>query len=579
MRGVAGAIRPRPFRVRSNLAMIWRFHMQTAFATAAILLGVASASLAQNTYTVTNLVANDAIYEPLNLIDPLLSNGWGIAIRPPGAGGHFWISNAGTGTTTTYVGDVHSQNGRFTPLFQDSLKVVEIPVGSGVKIDGTPVSPVPQTTGQVYNYSSTDFVVSGENITAASKFIFVTGEGTISGWTEFRDANNVLHRQTKSVIMVDQSPLYDDDRLRFTGCAITDFASGNKLYVTNFTDRIVEVYDHLWQRVSIPADRFTYPGQPSDYTPWNVQMFHTGPNGEARLWVAYALREEPWEEDPAFGAIAEFDLDGRFIRRLFTAIDFDKAADSELRAPWGLAIAPPNFGPFGGKMLIANFGDGTIAVYDLVSGLFVDFLRDNLGRALSVDGVWGLTFGNGVALGDSNALYFAAGPNVELDGAFGTIRFTPDTFPTINDPPTSVRLCAGEVNATLSVNAPNPVRVHLQWQREISPGTWVNLSDGPLDGLGEISGSDTDHLFIEGAQGPATLRVLVSNDAGSLESTVVTLTLCAADFNCDGFINGDDYDSFATAFEAADLSADLNRDGFVNGDDYDAFAGSFELGC
>ncbi len=54
---------------------------------------------------------------------------------------------------------------------------------------------------------------------------------------------------------------------------------------------------------------------------------------------------------------------------------------------------------------------------------------------------------------------------------------------------------------------------------------------------------------------------------------------CAADFNNDGFVNGDDYDAFAGAFEAADMNADLNHDGFVNGDDYDAFASHFEAGC
>jgi len=54
---------------------------------------------------------------------------------------------------------------------------------------------------------------------------------------------------------------------------------------------------------------------------------------------------------------------------------------------------------------------------------------------------------------------------------------------------------------------------------------------------------------------------------------------CVADFNNDGFVDGDDYDAFADAFEAGNIAADLNNDGFVNGDDYDLFASAFESGC
>lgn len=54
---------------------------------------------------------------------------------------------------------------------------------------------------------------------------------------------------------------------------------------------------------------------------------------------------------------------------------------------------------------------------------------------------------------------------------------------------------------------------------------------------------------------------------------------CPADVNRDGFVNGSDYDDFASAFDVADRCADLNGDGFVNGDDFDAFADWFDQGC
>ncbi|MFA6045149.1 MAG: TIGR03118 family protein, partial [Phycisphaerales bacterium] len=407
-------------------------------------------------YTQTVLVANDPIYQPTILVDPLLQNGWGLALRPPGAGGHFWISNFGSGTTTTYVGDVHTPAG-FLPLQQDSLKVVGIALGSGVRVDGRPVADPPQPTGQVYNYSTSDFVVSGEGITGASKFIFVTGEGTISGWTEQTDSQGVLHRQTVSVIKVDQSPLFDDDRLRYTGCAVTDYPSGNFLYVTNYIEDVVEVYDHLWQRQTLPSGAFTYPGEPQDYKPFNIQYFRSGPNGEGRLWVAYAQAGDPWEQEANQGAVAEFDLEGNFIRRLLISPDFDGFADSELKNPWGLAFAPANFGPMSGMLLVANFGDGTIAAFDPATMRFVDYLRDDNGEPLIVDGIWGMVVGNGVRLGDSNAIYFAAGPNSEIDGTFGTIRLTSATCPVIaTQPVASVETCVGG-DAHVSVSAPGPV--------------------------------------------------------------------------------------------------------------------------
>src|ERR1700754_5048702 len=89
------------------------------------ILAVASSANAfaagPNAYIQTNLVANSARYNPTAFVDPNLVNGWGIALRPPGAGGHIWVSNAGTGTTTTYIGDVNG-----IPLHQDGLKMVPI---------------------------------------------------------------------------------------------------------------------------------------------------------------------------------------------------------------------------------------------------------------------------------------------------------------------------------------------------------------------------------------------------------------------------------------------------------------------
>jgi len=127
--------------------------------------------------------------------------------------------------------------------------------------------------------------------------------------------------------------------------------------------------------------------------------------------------EEPAADVPAPGAghVVAYDLDGRIVQEFTDA--------KRLNSPWGVAIAPPRFGAFGGALLVANFGDGTVAGFDLATGAFKDYLRDAAGKPIVIDKIWGLAFGNGVSLGDSDSLYFTAGPNDEQDGVFGRLRY------------------------------------------------------------------------------------------------------------------------------------------------------------
>jgi uncharacterized protein (TIGR03118 family) len=97
------------------------------------------------------------------------------------------------------------------------------------------------------------------------------------------------------------------------------------------------------------------------------------------------------------------------------------ATHGQLNAPWGIALAPPSFGRYGGALLIGNFGDGTINAFDMRSGNYMGTLRNSDGRPLQVDGLWGLAFGNGVLGQKTNTLFFAAGPNDEEGGSYGMI--------------------------------------------------------------------------------------------------------------------------------------------------------------
>jgi uncharacterized protein (TIGR03118 family) len=378
----------------------------------------------------TILVANDARYAPTVMVDPNLVNPWGIALRPPGIGGHIWLSNAGTGTTTTYIGDVGGK-----ALYQDGLKVIPIQVGAGW--DG--VTPA-QVTGQVYNAASdiagqpAEFWVSGAaadwrtgqpvpvgTISGPSKFVFVTLEGTINAW---RSGTNP--GMTEALVVKDMSGAYAQQQgLAYTpvltGVAMTTDAykvvggkavADNRLYVTDFANDRVMVFDNQWNDISHQV-QFQRPADlQTEFAPFNVQVL------DGQIYVAYAQTELPWEPgEPvravAAGRVVAYDRDGNIVQ--------DFADQLPMNAPWGLAIAPSSWGALGGKLLVGNFGDGSIAAYDRATGTFVDFLRDAKGQVIHIDGLWGLTFGNGVALGDANALYYAAGPRLEEDGLFGRL--------------------------------------------------------------------------------------------------------------------------------------------------------------
>jgi uncharacterized protein (TIGR03118 family) len=377
-----------------------------------------------NAYAKTILVANRPEIAPGAIVDPHLIDPWGLALRPPGVGGHIWISNAGNLSTSTYMGDVNG-----VPLHQDGLKIVYLASPLVSYEDG-----LANVTGQVYNAASDfrgqplEFPVSGPasnlsgssrvplgTISGAAKFVFVTTEGTIHAWragtSESMDA---------AVIVKDYSD-HGSDQLKalphlpaFTGVAMSTQPSGNRLYVTDFENRTIRVLDNRWNDITgrVPFARPS--GMPAEYSPYNIQLLGR------RLYVTYAVVDVDAEEAatdvpaPGAGHVVVYDLEGHIVQEL--------ADTGRLNSPWGLALAPADFGRFGGAVLVGNFGDGTIAAFDPESGVFRDYLRDAAGEPLVIDKLWGLAFGNGVSLGAADSLYFTAGPNDEQDGVFGRIR-------------------------------------------------------------------------------------------------------------------------------------------------------------
>ena len=189
-------------------------------------------------------------------------------------------------------------------------------------------------------------------------------------------------------------------------------AGGNRLFATDFRSNVIEVFTNQWKDVT-SSFHFQTPSTVGTFHPFNIAAL----NGH--LYVAYAMfdpaGDEGMEEEDGvgYGHVVEYNEDGTLVR------SFNDTG--KLNAPWGMAIAPAGFGRFGGALLVANLGDGTIAAFDQKTGNFMDFLRDAAGKEISIDRIWGLVFGNGVSLGDAHTLYFTAGPNDEYDGIFGKL--------------------------------------------------------------------------------------------------------------------------------------------------------------
>jgi uncharacterized protein (TIGR03118 family) len=294
-----------------------------------------------------------------------------------------WVADNGTGVATIYDG-----NGVKASL------VVTIPPPPG----GTPPS---APTGIVAS-TGNDFVVTKGTVSGASRFIFSTEDGTIAGWSPAVDATN-------AVIAVDNSA----SGAIYKGLALAGTGAGRFLYATDFHHNRVDVFDSSFHPVTT-AGGFMDPKLPDHYAPFGIQ------NILGNLYVTYAKQDDDAEDDvagPGFGFVNVFDANGNLIRRF--------ASRGVLNAPWGVALAPADFGRFSNRLLIGNFGDGRISAFDLATREFMGQLRTGPGEPLEIEGLWGIAFGNGVASQRPNWLFFSAGPGDEEHGLYGRIEAVP----------------------------------------------------------------------------------------------------------------------------------------------------------
>jgi hypothetical protein len=144
--------------------------------------------------------------------------------------------------------------------------------------------------------------------------------------------------------------------------------------------------------------------------------------------------------------VSLFEADGSFVRRLVSP-------GARLNAPWGVALAPADFGTLGGALLVGNFGDGKVHGYDATSGRFLGTVKDSTGSDVVAAGLWGIAFGNGAANQPRNTLFYAAGPAGETGGAYSRVDLG-STAPVLNQPPAvTLTVPAGTLSGTVALAA------------------------------------------------------------------------------------------------------------------------------
>jgi uncharacterized protein (TIGR03118 family) len=343
-----------------------------ALATALAVAVAAQAGAApSSSYASHNLVSDQAGLA--DHVDPNLVNAWGLASRVDSP---WWVANNAGNQATVYTADGNAFAPSGSPLV---VRVLNRP------------------TGVVAN-SGSSFSIGAGGTSAPALFLFGTEDGKILAWNQAVPAG-------QAVVAADRSA----GRAIYKGLAL----SGDRLYATDFHNGRVDVFDGSFRPVRTPG-AFVDGKLQHGFAPFGIRAIGS------RIFVTFAKQDTKGEDDlhgRGLGFVDAFDRNGRLLARV--------ARRGELNAPWGIALAPRNFGRFSGDLLIGNFGDGRINAFrQRPGGTFTPAgeLRTAAGKRLAIDGLWALQFGHGTANnGPANTLFFTAGPDDEAHGLFGTI--------------------------------------------------------------------------------------------------------------------------------------------------------------
>ncbi len=371
-------------------------------------------------FSFTTLVSDTAGTGAL-VVDPNLKNPWGVVF---GSTTPVWVANNHMETSTLYDG-----NGKPQPA-TPPLVVNTVPTGT-VTFD---------PTGIVFSGSATDFMVSAAGKSGPARFIFTGEGGMIAGWSPAVDVKNTVTMYPAAGA--------DSGGAIYKGLAIAKNGTASFLYATDFHNNKVDVFDATFVKQTPAAGAFVDSKLPAGYAPYGIQAIANGAGGAVQIYVAYAKQDAEAHDNvngAGLGIIDIFDASGTFIKQLIPA-------GGALNAPWGMALAPADFGTLSKMLLIGNFGDGKINSYDPATGVFVGAITDSAGAAFAMPGLWGIAFGNDNANQPHNTLFFAAGLNGEANGSYGRIDL--GAPPTLNAPPVvALTVPAGNLTGTVALSA------------------------------------------------------------------------------------------------------------------------------
>jgi len=333
-----------------------------------------------NEFRQTNLIS-DLTTVGAQVVDPNLKNPWGLAFGPATP---LWVADNGTSIAGVYP--VSPANP--TPMAQPSRLDVTLPPA-----DSSP-------TGQVFNPTN-DFVLTSKAGMGPALFIFSSEGGQIIAWSPVADppVNGKATAQVK----------FSSKTAVFKGLTIASTRFGTFLYATDFHNGRVDVFNSRFHLVHLPG-HFRDRHLPRGYAPFGIRAI------DGFIYVTYAKQDADRHDDVAglgHGFIDVFTAGGFLVKRLVSR--------GALDSPWGLEVAPEGFGPFGGKLLVGNFGNGRIHAYGLFSGRFDGTLRNQQHQPITNDGLWALQFGTATT-GGTGTLLFSAGLNGEADGLVGAIN-------------------------------------------------------------------------------------------------------------------------------------------------------------
>jgi uncharacterized protein (TIGR03118 family) len=343
----------------------YRLMALSILTSAALMLAVqvhSAAAASVSSYKVDKLVGSK--HSGGKTKDSHMINAWGLTFIAADGGSPFWVNDEATG-----VSELIDGNGK---IFK-ALPFVTIP-GPTAGSMGKPTGIVGNATGQ--------FAIPGST---SALFIFDTEDGTIAAWNESIGA-------TAMTILTNAGEVY-------TGLALaTNSSNASFLYAAN-SKGTIDVFDSNFAPVTTTGG-FSDPSLPTGLTPYGIAAL------DGNVFVTYSMGAQ------AVGQVDEFDTEGNLIMSF---------KDASLNAPWGMTLAPSNFGTFSNDLLVGNKGDGTISVFNPSNGEFLGQLEEKNGKPIVISDLWAVVDGTGAVDAKADAVYFTAGPDGYAEGLFGTI--------------------------------------------------------------------------------------------------------------------------------------------------------------